>query len=65
MGDALAGFQPHTAASTNQAAYRALLLGRWIGRAGGQGCQSEEGECVGVGRKGKLGIVRIVSMWGQ
>lgn len=28
VGDAVAGFRPHTAASTNQAAYHALLLER-------------------------------------
>ena len=30
VGDALAGFRPHTAASTSQAAYDALTLGRWM-----------------------------------
>ena len=30
VGDALAGFRPHTAASTSQAAYDALMLGRWM-----------------------------------
>lgn len=35
VGDALAGFRPHTAASTNQAAFHALLMGRWFeGRIG-------------------------------
>jgi len=31
VGDALAGFRPHTAASTGQAAYDALTLGKWLG----------------------------------
>ncbi|GAB7341792.1 hypothetical protein MBLNU457_g0121t1 [Dothideomycetes sp. NU457] len=30
VGDALAGFRPHTAASTGQAAYDALTLGEWM-----------------------------------
>lgn len=30
VGDALAGFRPHTAASTGQAAYDALTLGQWM-----------------------------------
>jgi len=30
VGDALAGFRPHTAASTGQAAFDALALGQWI-----------------------------------
>ena len=30
VGDALAGFRPHTAASTGQAAHNALELGRWL-----------------------------------
>jgi hypothetical protein len=30
MGDTLAGVRPHTAASTDRAAYRALLLGQWF-----------------------------------
>lgn len=30
VGDALAGFRPHTAASTGQAAHDALTLGRWL-----------------------------------
>lgn len=30
VGDALAGFRPHTAASTGQAAYDALQLGMWL-----------------------------------
>ena len=30
VGDALAGFRPHTAASTGQAARAAALLGRWM-----------------------------------
>ncbi|KAK4575062.1 hypothetical protein LTR86_000914 [Recurvomyces mirabilis] len=30
VGDALAGFRPHTAASTGQAAYDALVLGQWM-----------------------------------
>ena len=30
VGDALAGFRPHTAASTSQAAYDALTLGEWM-----------------------------------
>jgi 2-polyprenyl-6-methoxyphenol hydroxylase-like FAD-dependent oxidoreductase len=55
IGDSLAGFRPHTAASTNQAAYHALLLGRWFGRVGGQGCQAEEGGSVGVGGKWQPG----------
>ena len=32
VGDALAGFRPHTAASTSQAAYDALRLGEWMTR---------------------------------
>lgn len=31
VGDALAGFRPHTAASTGQAAYDANRLGEWMG----------------------------------
>lgn len=31
LGDAVAGFRPHTAASTSQAAFDALLLGRFVG----------------------------------
>lgn len=31
VGDALAGFRPHTAASTGQAAYDALTMGKWLG----------------------------------
>ncbi|KAK5163479.1 uncharacterized protein LTR77_010661 [Saxophila tyrrhenica] len=31
VGDALAGFRPHTAASTSQAAFDALTLGLWMG----------------------------------
>lgn len=34
VGDSLAGFRPHTAASTSQAAFDALMLAKWI-----------EGEC--------------------
>jgi 2-polyprenyl-6-methoxyphenol hydroxylase-like FAD-dependent oxidoreductase len=30
VGDALAGFRPHTAASTGQAAHDALEIGRWL-----------------------------------
>jgi 2-polyprenyl-6-methoxyphenol hydroxylase-like FAD-dependent oxidoreductase len=30
VGDALAGFRPHTAASTGQAAFDALTLGEWM-----------------------------------
>jgi 2-polyprenyl-6-methoxyphenol hydroxylase-like FAD-dependent oxidoreductase len=30
VGDALAGFRPHTAASTSQAAHDALMLGEWM-----------------------------------
>jgi 2-polyprenyl-6-methoxyphenol hydroxylase-like FAD-dependent oxidoreductase len=30
VGDALAGFRPHTAASTSQAAYDALMMGEWM-----------------------------------
>lgn len=30
VGDALAGFRPHTAASTSQAAFDALTLARWL-----------------------------------
>ena len=30
VGDALAGFRPHTAASTSQAAYDAATLGKWM-----------------------------------
>ncbi|SMY21936.1 unnamed protein product [Zymoseptoria tritici ST99CH_1A5] len=30
VGDALAGFRPHTAASTSQAAHDALEMGRWL-----------------------------------
>lgn len=30
VGDALAGFRPHTAASTGQAAHDALEMGRWL-----------------------------------
>ncbi|KAI5246925.1 FAD/NAD(P)-binding domain-containing protein [Aureobasidium subglaciale] len=30
VGDALAGFRPHTAASTNQAAFDASTLGKWL-----------------------------------
>lgn len=30
VGDALAGFRPHTAASTGQAAYDALTMGQWL-----------------------------------
>lgn len=30
VGDALAGFRPHTAASTGQAAFDALTLGQWM-----------------------------------
>ena len=30
VGDALAGFRPHTAASTSQAAYDALVMGEWM-----------------------------------
>ena len=30
VGDALAGFRPHTAASTGQAAHDALALGKWM-----------------------------------
>ena len=36
VGDALAGFRPHTAASTGQAAFDALTLGEWMrGEIGG------------------------------
>ena len=31
VGDALAGFRPHTAASTGQAAFDALRMGEWLG----------------------------------
>jgi len=31
VGDALAGFRPHTAASTSQAAFDALKMGEWFG----------------------------------
>lgn len=31
VGDALAGFRPHTAASTGQAAFDALTMGAWLG----------------------------------
>lgn len=31
VGDALAGFRPHTAASTSQAAFDALRIGEWFG----------------------------------
>jgi hypothetical protein len=31
VGDALAGFRPHTAASTGQAAFDALRMGDWFG----------------------------------
>ena len=31
VGDALAGFRPHTAASTGQACFDALRLGEWLG----------------------------------
>ncbi|KAK3068106.1 hypothetical protein LTR53_014584 [Teratosphaeriaceae sp. CCFEE 6253] len=31
VGDSLAGFRPHTAASTGQAAFDALTLGQWMG----------------------------------
>jgi len=31
VGDALAGFRPHTAASTGQAAFDALRMGEWMG----------------------------------
>jgi 2-polyprenyl-6-methoxyphenol hydroxylase-like FAD-dependent oxidoreductase len=31
VGDALAGFRPHTAASTSQAAFDALRMGEWFG----------------------------------
>ncbi|KAK4542667.1 hypothetical protein LTR36_006239 [Oleoguttula mirabilis] len=31
VGDALAGFRPHTAASTGQAAFDALTMGEWLG----------------------------------
>ncbi|KAH0143140.1 hypothetical protein KCU67_g13708, partial [Aureobasidium melanogenum] len=30
VGDGLAGFRPHTAASTSQAAFDALTLGEWL-----------------------------------
>lgn len=30
VGDALAGFRPHTAASTSQAAFDALVMGQWL-----------------------------------
>lgn len=30
VGDALAGFRPHTAASTSQAAFDAAMLGEWM-----------------------------------
>ena len=30
VGDALAGFRPHTAASTSQAAFDAMMLGEWM-----------------------------------
>lgn len=30
VGDALSGFRPHTAASTSQAAYDALVMGEWM-----------------------------------
>ncbi|KAK5707813.1 hypothetical protein LTR97_000351 [Elasticomyces elasticus] len=30
VGDSLAGFRPHTAASTGQAAYDALTMGQWL-----------------------------------
>ncbi|EME48130.1 hypothetical protein DOTSEDRAFT_69911 [Dothistroma septosporum NZE10] len=36
VGDALAGFRPHTAASTGQAAFDALLLGKLYGRESGK-----------------------------
>ncbi|KAH9827421.1 FAD/NAD(P)-binding domain-containing protein [Teratosphaeria destructans] len=32
VGDALAGFRPHTAASTSQAAFDALTMGQWMGQ---------------------------------
>jgi 2-polyprenyl-6-methoxyphenol hydroxylase-like FAD-dependent oxidoreductase len=31
VGDALAGFRPHTAASTGQAAFDAMRMGEWFG----------------------------------
>ena len=43
VGDALAGFRPHTAASTGQAAYDALRLGDWMN---GQIDQNEYGHQV-------------------
>ena len=30
VGDALSGFRPHTAASTSQAAFDALVMGEWM-----------------------------------
>jgi 2-polyprenyl-6-methoxyphenol hydroxylase-like FAD-dependent oxidoreductase len=36
VGDALAGFRPHTAASTSQAAYDAMVLGEAMGLEGGE-----------------------------
>lgn len=37
MGDALAGFRPHTAGSTSQAAFHALKLYEYLSKAGDKG----------------------------
>ena len=42
VGDALAGFRPHTAASTSQAAFDAMMLERvFAGRQGWEACEKQ------------------------
>lgn len=60
VGDAVAGFRPHTAASTSQAAYDALLLGEWMrgemGRGEWEGRTMEFArEMQGMGERSQFG----------
>ncbi|KAK4988563.1 hypothetical protein LTR50_003859 [Elasticomyces elasticus] len=57
VGDALAGFRPHTAASTGQAAFDATMLGRWL--EGGVGEEDYDGQCMAFAREVQAQGVRL------
>lgn len=57
VGDALAGFRPHTAASTGQAAFDALRLGEWM--TGGMERESYNEQVVAYAREVQALGVRL------
>lgn len=68
VGDALAGFRPHTAASTNQAAWDAMVFAEAVGRVvDGEDKEKVMGEGAGVceeGREEWCGDGGEESVWG-